>query len=121
MTGDGAYDSKMNYATVRGWGATPVFPPPVNATVNTKSDPLRRYYVERIDALGGDADARKQWKTEVGYHKHSLVETAMFRFKTIFGDKLRSRKFENQAAEAILKAHLINKMTAMGMPQSYAV
>ena len=28
---------------------------------------------------------RKRWKQESGYHRRSLAETAMFRFKTIFG------------------------------------
>ena len=121
VTGDGAYDSKGNYGTVKSWDATPIFPPPENATANKRSDPLRRSYVERIKELGDDEAARKKWKQEIGYHKRSLAETAMFRFKTIFGDKLNSRRFENQQAEALFKAYLLNKMTYLGMPDSYPI
>lgn len=121
VTGDGAYDSKSNYGTVKSWDAIPIFPPPENATVNKYSDPLRRSYVERIKELGDDESARKKWKQEVGYHQRSLVETAMFRFKTIFGDKLSSRRFDNQRAEAQFKAFMLNKMTSLGMPSSYLV
>jgi len=39
---------------------------------------------------------RKKWKEETFYDKHSLVETAMWRFKGIFGGHFKSRKFENQ-------------------------
>ena len=119
VTGDGAYDSKSNYGKVKGWGAVPVFPPPENATANKRSDPLRRSYVERIKELGDNEEARKMWKQEVGYHRRSLVETSMFRFKTIFGDRLSSRKFENQRAEALFKAYMLNKMTHLGMPNSH--
>jgi len=45
---------------------------------------LQRFYVERIKELGDNEKASKTWKREVGYHKRSLVETAVFRYKTIF-------------------------------------
>jgi len=32
-----------------------------------------------------------------------LAETAMYRFKTLLGDRLQSRKFENQWAEVLTK------------------
>lgn len=35
-----------------------------------------------------------------GYHRSSLLETTMFRFKGIFGSDLRSRIFETQRAES---------------------
>jgi len=50
-----------------------------------------------------------------------LVETAFFRIKTIFGDRLRSRDFHNQATEAFLRLSVLNRMTALGMPESYPV
>ena len=45
----------------------------------------------------------------------------MFRVKSIFGDKLRARGFEAQAAEAFIRCAALNKMSGLGMPQSYAV
>jgi hypothetical protein len=63
----------------------------------------------------------KKWKRESKYHRRSLAETAMFRFKTIFGDKLRSRKQENQFQEMHIKSAILNQMTHLGMPESYKV
>ena len=60
-------------------------------------------------------------KKESGYHKRSLAKTTMYRFKTIFGSSLKSRSFENQACEAILKCFALNKMTKLRMPENINV
>jgi hypothetical protein len=62
---------------------------------------------------------RRQWKKDSGYHRRSLAETAFFRFKTIFGPMLRSRLFPGQATELFIKAAALNRMTHLGMPDSY--
>ena len=67
------------------------------------------------------SSGKKMWKKTSGYHKRSLVETHMFRLKTILGGSLRGRKFENQKTEAYLMAKILNKMTRLGMPKSYAI
>ena len=69
--------------------------------------------------MRGDIEGRKQWKKGFGYHKRSLVETGFFRIKTLFGSKLKCRKFINQANEAVARCITLNKMTGLGMPQSY--
>lgn len=63
----------------------------------------------------------EKWKQEVRYHRRSLVETAMLRLKTVFSQKLKSRTFDRQAVEARIKCAALNRMTELGMPQSYAV
>jgi len=45
----------------------------------------------------------------------------MFRFKQIFTDKLQSRKQDNQFQEMIIKCAALNRMTHLGMPNSYKV
>jgi hypothetical protein len=62
-------------------------------------------------------EAVQNWLTN--YHRRSLAETAVFRFKTIFSHKLRSRKIENQFGEMAIKCAALNRMTHMGMPESY--
>ncbi|MEQ8672505.1 MAG: IS5/IS1182 family transposase, partial [Aggregatilineales bacterium] len=64
---------------------------------------------------------RKRWKIEAGYHRRSLAETAVFRFKTIFGNTLSSRTLTRQVTEARVKAVALNRMTQLGMPDSYRV
>jgi hypothetical protein len=64
---------------------------------------------------------RKEWKIKSKYHQRSLAETGMFRVKTLMGNKLTARTFERQCNEVDLWCHLINKITATGMPVTVAV
>ena len=64
---------------------------------------------------------RKHWKRKCGYHRRSLAETAIFRIKTIFGDRVHSRSFEGQGVEMLIRCAALNRMTHLGMPDSYAV
>jgi len=45
----------------------------------------------------------------------------MYRFKTLFGRDLKSRKFQGQQAEVYLKSTALNIMTSLGMPQSVRI
>jgi hypothetical protein len=72
--------------------------------------------IARIAEVG-----RKAWKQESGYHRRSLAETAMSRYKTIFGPQLYSRTFQNQQQENTMKIKALNTMTALGMPRSIAI
>jgi hypothetical protein len=64
---------------------------------------------------------RAAWKDNSGYHSRSLAETAMFRFKIIFGDQLSARLIETQTTQALIRCAALNKMTHLGIPQSYKV
>jgi IS5 family transposase len=127
ISADGTYDKRRCYDTIQQRQKeqeeqiTVSIPPQKNARIwqhgNTKQEPLARdQNLRRIRQVG-----RQQWKEEIGYHRRSLAETAMFRLKTIFGNKLSARTFDSQATEALLRCVALNKMTALGMPESYAV
>ncbi len=64
---------------------------------------------------------RKAWKDNSGTHMRSLAETTMFRFKTIFGDRLSARLLETQMTQAVICCAALNRMTHLGMPDSYKV
>ncbi len=64
---------------------------------------------------------RAEWKRESDYHRRSLSETTMFRFKIIFGNTCSRRTFDNQASELLLACAALNRMTHLGMPDSYAL
>jgi len=84
---------------------------------NSTAPPLDRdAHLRRIRAVG-----RTRWKAEVGYHERSLAETTVFRFKTIFGPALRARDERARATEVRLKAAALNRMTTLGMPDSFRV
>ena len=64
---------------------------------------------------------QRGWQKAVGYGKRSLVETGMFRYKTLIGPTLRARKFEVQQVEARVACSVINRMTQLGRPISQRV
>ncbi len=91
VIGDTAYDTRPFYAAAAGRRAKVVVPPIKTARVGGKQSPARNRAVRRIRKVG-----RRQWKTEVGYHRQSRGENAFFRFKTIFGDRMRARGADAQ-------------------------
>ena len=122
LGGDGAYDKRKVYegCAVRGVRLVAI-PPRKDARIwqhgNCAAPPLvRDENLRRIRKVG-----RKRWKQESGYHRRSLAETAMFRFKTIFGSYLQARKLPQQKVEAKVRCAALNRMTHLGMPDSYRV
>ena len=61
------------------------------------------------------------WKEKSGYHRRSLVEVAMYRYKMTFGDKLHAKKLENQQTETRVACYVLNRFLELGMPNSYKV
>ena len=64
---------------------------------------------------------RPRWKKEAGYHRQAWAENAFFRYKTIFSDRLRAPHRDGQAVEARMACDILNRMTGLGRPESYAV
>ncbi len=121
VTGDGAYDKRHCYEALRERGARAVIPPQQGARIwrhgNSQAERLARdENVRRIRRVG-----RRQWKRESDYHRRSLAETTMFRLKMIFGERVSARTFAGQAAEMLVRCATLNRMTHLGMPDSYKV
>ena len=147
VTGDGAYEGRACYAAVAARPERPraVFPPrrerrrgrrprPTKSRPrpaawrrdrgyalhvwqhgNCHAPPLDRdQHVRRIRRVG-----RRRWKREVGYHRRSLAETAISRDKRLFGPGLAVRDPAGQRAAVRLRYAALNRMTALGMPDSY--
>lgn len=118
---DGAYDKEICYHALTRVGIDPIIPPQRNAVL--QEDKSRPWMQSRdtallaIIGLGDDEEARKIWKKLMGYHRRSIGETAMYRFKTLFGGSLKSRKMHYQKAEVFAKCIAINRMNALGMPK----
>jgi hypothetical protein len=115
--GDGAYDKWKVYQTLDKRGTTAIIPPQRNAKIaqhgNSRSRPLSRDEAIRQIRRRG----RSRWKQDVGYHRRSLSETAMYRMKCCFGDHLKNRLTPNQQAEARMRCKILNKFTTLGLPQ----
>ena len=59
---------------------------------------------------------RRRWKEDIGYHRRSLSETALYRMKCCFGDHLKNREIHNQRTETRLRSKIRNKFTGLGHP-----
>jgi hypothetical protein len=122
LAGDGGYDKEEVYgACIARKIKNILIPPQENAKIKrhgnlkTEAHP-RDENLRRIRKVG-----RRKWKEESGYHARSLVETTMFRLKTIVGGNLNFRKFKNQVSEFVISCNILNRVAELGMPDSYAV
>jgi hypothetical protein len=123
VAGDGGYDKRHVYTTLHARAPTAeiLIPPQRNARIwqhgNTHAPPHPRDEAIRFIRTHG----RKHWKVESGYHQRSLAETAMFRFKIIFSDRLSARLLTTQATQFGVRCRALNIMTHLGMPDSHKV
>lgn len=117
FTADGAYDGQPTYDTVtrHSAGAAIVIPPRTNAVEGQEADPTsqRNKHVATINAGG-----RMKWQAATGYGKRSLAETAIGRYKSIIGRRLRARTFGAQQTEVAIGCTVLNRMLACARPKS---
>jgi hypothetical protein len=116
VIGDGAYDSRALYDAAVSRGARVVVPPIKTAQTGGRGCRARDRIVRRIRKIG-----RREWKKESGYHQQARAENAFMRYKRILGDRLHARDGDTQIVEARLACNILNRMTELGMPASYAV
>lgn len=121
--GDGAYDTHALYYACERQGIEPIIPPREGAILVSET-------YKNVDCLVGKRDrtvfdvraiGKEKWKEMSGYHVRSLVECQMSRYKRIIGASLRSRNVANQDAEARIACSILNKMAALGMPDTIRV
>lgn len=117
FTADGAYDGEPTYDAVvkHSTGAAVVIPPRSNAS-ERQHDDLTNQRNQHIAAI--DADGRSKWQVATGYGKRSLVETAIGRYKSIIGRRLRARSFAPQQTEVAIGCAVLNRMLACARPKS---
>jgi hypothetical protein len=115
VTADGIYDTWGCYDAAIEHGADLCTPPRKNAVVPPDKSPLANH--PRSDAIRECQErGRTPWKIENAYHCRSLVETAMFRFKTSFGERMFSRTFIRQKTGALVKANTLNIFRDLAAP-----
>src|SRR3954463_5391234 len=120
---DGAYDAEPVYRAMaaRQPDSPPavIIPPRATAVLGASADTkpsLRDRHSQTIQEKG-----RRGWERAVSYRQRSLVETTMFRYKTLIGPTLRARTLPAQRTEAHVACSVINRMTQLGMPLSQRV
>ena len=123
VTADGAYDAEPVYQAIAERQPQPppavIIPPRTTAVLSVTADTApspRDRHIQTIQEKG-----RRGWQRAVGYGQRSLVETGMFRYKTLIGPTLRARKFAAQQVEARVACSVMNRLTQLGMPLSQRV
>ena len=115
LTADGAYDGEAVYDAVadRSPDAEVIIPPRATAVPNETTTTQRDRHFATIKKHG-----RMSWQRRSGYNRRSLVETAIYRYKTIINRQLQARTLPNQRTEAKIGCNVLNRMTSFGMPAS---
>jgi hypothetical protein len=118
ITADGAYDKNPVYNKLSGFfpDADIVIPPAKNATRHAKSHRLRNRNIKEI-ALNG----QMEWQRMRRYGQRNYSELAIQRYKRILGNSMQARDFKNQKQEAMIGCGVLNKITSLGMPESFRV
>jgi hypothetical protein len=94
-------------------------PPRARSTppIELGTDPSRRdVHVHTVAALG-----RLGWQEVTGYGRRALVETTMGRYMALIGARLRARADAGRRTEAAIGAVVLNRMLAVGRPNSVRV
>lgn len=113
--GDGAYDKIKVRRQLTEMNIDQIIPPKYNARKsNGRAEFLVRDQV--MDTI--NVTSREQWKQESTYHKRSLAETAMYRYKHIIGSNLQCREQKYQATEVQIGCLILNKMLNIAKPVS---
>ena len=123
VSADCAYDKEPVYEAIEGHSpgrrTRVIIPPQRNAVVSPHSKTARQdrnRYMRAIERHG-----RREWHKTSGATERSMVENAVYRYKTIIGSEMRARTLARQRVEHRIGCEILNKMTAMGMPDSYCV
>jgi hypothetical protein len=121
VSADGAYDSRGCYDAIRGREARAAIPPQKRARIWQHGNTKRERHIRDENLRAIRQKGRREWKRTSGYHRRSLAETQVFRVKMIFGERVSARSFEGQAAQMLVRCATLNRMTHLGMPDSYKV
>ena len=93
-----------------------MIPPQDNAVPSAgfETDPSPRdTHLLTIESLG-----RLGWQEVTGYGKRALVETAMGRYKSLIGERLRSRGDAARRTEAVVGVAVLKCMLDAARPNS---
>lgn len=59
-----------------------------------------------------------KWQASTSYDKRALVESAIGRYKSVIGRRLRARQFHAQQTEVAIGCAIPNRMLACARPKS---
>ena len=123
LTHHRTYDWKSVYEAAQrkghGQAVRVLIPPTHNAWL--KSAPSRAMKERNRNVLSIRELGRRKWHKQSAYSQRSMVENAIYRYKTILGGHMRSRGLKRQRIEVQIACKILNRMALFGMPDSCKV
>ncbi|KAF1016698.1 MAG: IS5 family transposase [Burkholderia sp.] len=116
---DGAYDTKPCHAAIAARSAIPSIPPRAGAAHLPADMPGAAWRNGAVDAIA--RDGHREWKQDSGYHRRSLAENAVYRFKTLTVNCLWALHIDTQATEVAVRVGVLNRMADLARPQSVGI
>lgn len=120
ISADGAYDTEgvceAAHAQGEGRAVSVLIPPRRDAQLSPRPSAAlkeRNRNIRSIRRLG-----RREWHKRSGNSRRSMVENAVYRYKTIIGRGMRSRTLAGQRVEVQLACKVLKTITRLGMPDS---
>ena len=116
FSADGAYDETPVYDKLLAHSpaADIVIPPAKNAMFNPQANMMRNRNILEIAVYGRMASQKER-----RYGQRNISELGIQRYKRILGRAMHARKFERQQQELMIGCGILNKMTQLGMPESF--
>jgi hypothetical protein len=121
FTGDGAYDQEgvCDAVAQRHPDAAVIIPPRSDAVLSktAATRPTQRDgHLQLITEHG-----RMAWQKASGYNRRARAEAAISRYKRVIGAALRARTDQRRASEVAIAVEVLNRMLALGRPDSVRI
>lgn len=119
---DGAYDADDTYKALKNHRERHAQEHPIKIIIppndgfkkaQETDDPQRLHNIHVIEDKG-----KACWQKNENYGRRSRVENTIYRYKSTFGGKLKSRNFQNQITETQIAVRILNRMASLGMPKA---
>lgn len=120
MLGDGGYDQAVTYHALnahrsrhsQSCAIQAIIPPNTGFQEARTTDAIQRLHnIHLIEDKG-----KHSWQNQMNYGRRSKVENTIHRYKTLIGNKLRSKTFERQVTETKIAVQILNRMRNLCVP-----
>ena len=122
LIGDGGYDSPSTYEALEAYEKRSNRNRPIKAIIPPNIGFQEAKETDSAQRLGNihliEDKGKLSWQNQMDYGRRARVENTMHRYKSIIGNKLRSKTFESQNTEVQIAARILNRMAYLGMPKA---
>jgi hypothetical protein len=122
LIGDGGYDSPSTYKALEAYEKRSNQNRPIKAIIPPNTGFWQEKEADSAQRLSNihliEDRGKLSWQNQMDYGRRSRVENTMHRYKSIIGNKLRSKTFESQKTEVQIAAGILNRMVRLGMPKA---